>query len=105
MPKMAERRMRMKYILIILLYIVTLPIMLVLEVIGTLFLCAATWIEALGLQMMAEDKTEVVNAMNSGKDVLRKKHHAFELIVDKAFYNRANELGCWDEIVKDLEQQ
>ena len=95
----------MKYILIILLYIVTLPIMLVLEVIGTLFLCAATWLEALGLQMMADDKTEVVDALSTSRDVLRKKNHALNLIVNTACINRANELGCWDEIVKDLEQQ
>lgn len=95
----------MKYILIVLLYIVTLPIMLVLEVIGTLFLCAATWIEALGLQMMADDKQEVMDALSTSKDILRKKQDAFEMLANKAFYNRANELGCWDEIVRDLEQQ
>lgn len=95
----------MKYILIILLYIVTLPLMLALEVIGTLFLCAATWIEALGLQMMADDKQEVMDALSTSKDILRKKNHAFELLINKAFYNRANELGCLEEIVRDLEQQ
>lgn len=93
----------MKYILIVLVYIVTLPVMLVLEVIGTLFLCAATWLEALGLQMMADDKYEVMDALTTSEDILRKKNHAFELLINKAFYNRANELGCWDEIVRDLE--
>lgn len=93
----------MKYILIVLVYIVTLPIMLVLEVIGTLFLCAATWLEALGLQMMADDKYEAMDALATSEDILRKKNHAFELLINKALYNRANELGCWDEIVRDFE--
>lgn len=95
----------MKYILGILAIIVTLLLMLVLEVIGTLFLCAATWLEALGLQMMADDKQEVMDALSTSKDILSKKQHAFELLISKACINRANELGCLDEIVRDLEQQ
>lgn len=46
-----------------------------------------------------------MDALSTSEDVLRKKQHVFELLINKAFYNRANELGCWDEIVRDLEQQ
>lgn len=101
--ELAERGMRMKYILIVPLYIVMLPILFVVEFIGTLFLCAAIWLEALGMQMMAEDKQEVMDALSTIKDVLRNKYHALNLIVNTACLNRAKELGCLDEIVEDLE--
>lgn len=87
----------------ILLIVIMSPILLCLEVIGTLFLYASIWLEAIGQLMLADDKEEIMEMRDGLASMVDKKNDAFDLIIGTATKNRAKELGCLDEIVENLE--
>lgn len=87
----------------LLLIVIMFPILLCLEVIGTSVLYASIWLDAVGLQMLADDKEGVMESYDATVSILEKKNEALRLIVRTASKNRAKELGCLDEIIENLE--